>query len=156
MRGIIICIALTFTCQVFPQSAARDTVNFGDGWITINNYRFSNKKDVTHQLSPGIQIVMPEGGNFLIVDLSIMNTSNSQISISMGCDDFIVVDNEGIEYLHKINPEVKKLNNFSEVEPGERRRGEFMFQPPLGTSAKLYFYPDGCFMKEQVVKLLIY
>ena len=157
MRKTFICILILYALPIFPQGMEKDTVAFDAGLITINNYRFSNKKDVTHELSPGIQIVMPEGGNYLIIDISIINTSDSQFKLMMGCDDFIIVDNEGIEYLHQTNfTGVKNLNKFSAVYPGERRRGEFMFQPPLGTNATLYFYPDGCFEKERVVKLKIY
>jgi len=121
-----------------------EPLKFPQGIITVHDVRFTSKTNVEYDLG-SMSLVVPEGGDYLILDISIENASDKILEINTYYETFLIFDEEGRKYSDKevsaAFDGIEKDEEIDSIPPGERRRGEFVFAKPKGKEATLYYKP---------------
>jgi hypothetical protein len=109
-----------------------DVVKVGDWQVTVNSVKTSN----------GSEFIKPTKGQFLLLDVSVVNTSSTEQDIS-SLLNFKLMDSTGISYTETITGDNTPNPPDGKVEAGAPSRGTFTYDVP--TSMKAYtflFEPD--------------
>lgn len=122
-----------------------DIVDFAGDKFQVHSYRFASDES---------------GEEYVIVDVTLWNKSQKEVTFSVFDELFTLLDAEGRTY--KFEPMgsayggIQHDEEIESIPAGEKRRGEYIFRTPKTTKFSLLFYPPSrYFGKSKPIKVTL-